>query len=260
VLRCSSPAIPNAIAGLLLDLRDRTGTIPHAYFGWTEGNPVTYLLKFLAFGEGDTAPVCREVLRKAEPNQERRPRVHVGEGPAPHRIDLMTHPILGLHHVTATVNDAQADLDFCLDLLGMRLVKKTVNFDNHDVYHFYYGTERGVPGTIWTTFPYKGLRRACGRQGHGPGRDDVLLGARGFARLLAAPVCGPRRDFQGRGDALWGRGAAHPRPIGSLVRIDRLERRCQVAVDRQRRRRDQRHSRLAQRHARGARAQSRRSI
>jgi hypothetical protein len=78
VLRCSSPAIPNAIAGLLLDLRDRTGTIPHAYFGWTEGNPVTYLLKFLAFGEGDTAPVCREVLRKAEPNQDRRPRVHVG--------------------------------------------------------------------------------------------------------------------------------------------------------------------------------------
>ena len=41
--------------------------IPHAYFGWTEGNPITYLLKFLAFGEGDTAPVCREVLRQAEP-------------------------------------------------------------------------------------------------------------------------------------------------------------------------------------------------
>jgi hypothetical protein len=78
VLRCASPAIPNAIAGLLLDLRDRTDTIPHAYFGWTEGNPITYLLKFLAFGEGDTAPVCREVLRKAEPSPERRPRVHVG--------------------------------------------------------------------------------------------------------------------------------------------------------------------------------------
>ncbi len=66
-LRTSSPAIPNAIAGLLLDLRDRTYSIPHAYFGWTEGNPLVYLLKFLAFGEGDTAPVCREVLRKAEP-------------------------------------------------------------------------------------------------------------------------------------------------------------------------------------------------
>ena len=78
VLRCESPAIPNAIAGLLLDLRDRTDTIPHAYFGWTEGNPIVYLLKFLAFGEGDTAPVCREVLRKAEPDAARRPRIHVG--------------------------------------------------------------------------------------------------------------------------------------------------------------------------------------
>src|SRR6185369_3877034 len=72
VLRCTSPAIPNAIAGLLLDLRDRTGSIPHAYFGWTEGNPMAYLLKFLAFGEGDTAPVCREVLRQAEHNPRRR--------------------------------------------------------------------------------------------------------------------------------------------------------------------------------------------
>ena len=78
VLRCESPAIPNAIAGLLLEIRDRIGRIPHAYFGWTEGNPITYLLKFLAFGEGDTAPVCREILRQAEPNPERRPRIHVG--------------------------------------------------------------------------------------------------------------------------------------------------------------------------------------
>src|SRR5262245_29515205 len=79
----------------------------------------------------------------------------------------MRHPILGLHHVTATVGDAQADLDFCLGLLGMRLVKKTVNFDNHDVYHFYYGTERGVPGTIWTTFPYKDRGVPVGVKGAG---------------------------------------------------------------------------------------------
>jgi hypothetical protein len=78
VLRCVSPAIPNAIAALLLYCRDRTGGIPHAYFGWTEGNPIAYLLKFLAFGEGDTAPVTREVLRQAEPNPLRRPRIHVG--------------------------------------------------------------------------------------------------------------------------------------------------------------------------------------
>ena len=78
VLRCVSPAIPNAIAALLLYCRDEMGKIPHAYFGWTEGNPIAYLLKFLAFGEGDTAPVTREVLRQAEPNPMRRPRIHVG--------------------------------------------------------------------------------------------------------------------------------------------------------------------------------------
>ena len=78
VLRCVSPAIPNAIAALLLYIRDETGSIPHAYFGWTEGNPIAYLLKFLAFGEGDTAPVTREVLRQTEPDPLRRPRIHVG--------------------------------------------------------------------------------------------------------------------------------------------------------------------------------------
>ena len=52
--------------------------IPHVYFGWTEGNPIAYLLKFLAFGEGDTAPVTREVLRQTEPDPLRRPRIHVG--------------------------------------------------------------------------------------------------------------------------------------------------------------------------------------
>jgi glyoxalase family protein len=79
----------------------------------------------------------------------------------------MEHPIRSLHHVTATVDDAQQDLDFCVDVLGLRLVKKTVNFDNHNVYHFYYGDETGTPGTIWTTFPYKGWNVPIGTKGLG---------------------------------------------------------------------------------------------
>ena len=74
-------------------------------------------------------------------------------------------PILGLHHVTAIAGDAQANLDFYAGLLGLRLVKKTVNFDDPGTYHLYYGDAAGSPGSILTFFPWKGARR--GRDGAG---------------------------------------------------------------------------------------------
>jgi len=78
VLHASAAAVPNAIAAFALYARDRAGVIPHVYFGWTEGNPLKYLARFILFGEGDIAPVTHEILRKVEPDPERRPAIHVG--------------------------------------------------------------------------------------------------------------------------------------------------------------------------------------
>ena len=78
VLRAESSAVPNAIAALLLYMRDLTGKIPHVYFEWAEGNPVLFLLRFILFGDGEIATVTREVVRRAEPDPKRRPAVHVG--------------------------------------------------------------------------------------------------------------------------------------------------------------------------------------
>jgi hypothetical protein len=78
ILRTEASAVPNAIAGFLMYLRDKTGKIPHVYFGWSEGNPIMYLARYILFGEGDTAPVTREILRQAEEDPDLRPNVHVG--------------------------------------------------------------------------------------------------------------------------------------------------------------------------------------
>ncbi|MFD3420099.1 APC family permease [Streptomyces decoyicus] len=78
VLCLESSTISNALAALLLHARDLTGALPHIYFEWTEGSPFAQFLRFFLFGQGEVAPVTREVLREAEPDRDRRPRVHVG--------------------------------------------------------------------------------------------------------------------------------------------------------------------------------------
>jgi hypothetical protein len=78
ILEVHSSNVPNTIAAVMLHIRDVTGLMPHVYFRWTEGDPVANLFKFLFTGEGEIAPVTREVLRGAEPDVTKRPWVHVG--------------------------------------------------------------------------------------------------------------------------------------------------------------------------------------
>ena len=78
ILRVYATTVPNSIAALMLRIRDETGVIPHVYFAWTEGNPLVYIFNYIVFGQGDVPPVTHEVLREAEPDPAKRPRVHVG--------------------------------------------------------------------------------------------------------------------------------------------------------------------------------------
>ena len=74
---------------------------------------------------------------------------------------MATLPIRGLHHVTAIASDPQRNLDFYTGILGLRFVKKTINFDDPGTYHFYFGDDEGTPGTILTFFPWPHARRGA---------------------------------------------------------------------------------------------------
>jgi hypothetical protein len=78
MLSLESSSVPSALAALVLWIRDTTHWRPHIYFEWTEGNPVANIVRYLIFGQGEVAPVTRDILRQAEPDRNRRPHVHVG--------------------------------------------------------------------------------------------------------------------------------------------------------------------------------------
>ena len=88
----------------------------------------------------------------------------------------MTQPIVGLHHVTAIASNPQRNLDFYTGVLGLRLVKRTINFDDPGTYHFYFGDEAGTPGTILTFFPWPRAPRGT------PGVGEVA------ATSLSVPI------------------------------------------------------------------------
>ena len=72
---------------------------------------------------------------------------------------MASHSIIGIHHITAIASDPQRNLDFYAQVLGLRLVKRTVNFDDPGTYHLYFGNKHGAPGSILTFFPWPGARR-----------------------------------------------------------------------------------------------------
>jgi glyoxalase family protein len=104
---------------------------------------------------------------------------------------MTTPTITGIHHITAIARDPQTNLDFYTDLLGLRLVKLTVNFDDPGTYHFYFGNRQGTPGSILTFFPWRGSRR--GTVGHGQVSATTFAVAAGAlaywrARLVGAGI------------------------------------------------------------------------
>src|SRR2546421_13035546 len=108
--------------------------------------------------------------------------------------------IAGLHHLTAIVGDPQQNVDFYTRVLGLRLVKRTVNFDDPTTYHLYYGDEVGTPGTILTFFPWPGAAR----------------GSRGTGQTTAAAFAVPPGSLEGWMEHL-ARGA---------IEVAAIEQRC----------------------------------
>ncbi|AWN24515.1 phospholipase [Deinococcus irradiatisoli] len=112
-----------------------------------------------------------------------------------------TSPVQGLHHLTVMASDPQRNLDFYTEMLGQRLVKTTVNFDDPGTYHFYYGDESGQPGTIMTHFPWPGAQR----------------GVRGNGEVVAAAYSAPRESLAFWRGRLAAFGPQESRRFGDMV-------------------------------------------
>jgi len=77
IFRCKCQSAPVAIASILLAIRNKTNKIPHVFMGWTDAHPLSYAWKFILFGEGETAPLTRDLIRRIEPQESKRPYIHV---------------------------------------------------------------------------------------------------------------------------------------------------------------------------------------
>ena len=145
----------------------------------------------------------------------------------------MSTPILGLHHVTAIAGNPQTNVEFYTGVLGLRLIKKNVNFDDPGTYHLYYGDGVGSPGTIMTFFPWPGVRRGVIGTGQtsttafAVPEQSLASAVRSIRRVSALleqithaqtterlPVCFERLPFRGMADQ-W-----HETGIDSLGKVE----------------------------------------
>jgi len=131
----------------------------------------------------------------------------------------MNTEIQRLHHVTATVTDARADVEFYTSILGLRLVKKTVNFDNPGVYHFYYGDERGTPSSLMTTFPYRGWGVARGKHGAGQIQVTSFSVPPGSLPAWRNRLSGRGADIIARGERFGDQGLTIEDPSGLWIEL-----------------------------------------